>query len=525
MNEGLQPAEPVPVAERSRRGGRAAKRAGGAAAFEQPPFRQYRIPFEPTRIVSDDELESIHLASLRVLKEIGVEVLHDEARAIMKENGADVAPGGTRVRFDADTILEWIAHCPAEFAVHARNPSHDLRFGGDNLIFAQMGSAPNCSDTDSGRRTGNRVDFRNFIKLAQMHNVIACMGGYPVEPIDLHPSIRHLEALRDIAILSDKVSHIYSLGKERNVDGIEIARIVHGKTRDEIADWPCTYTIINTNSPLKLDIPMMEGIIQMSGNGQLVIVTPFTLAGAMAPVTIAGAVVQQNAEALAGIAFTQMVRKGAPVGYGGFTSNVDMKSGAPAFGTPEYMKAQLLGGQLARRYRIPYRTSNVCAANTVDAQAAYESVFSLWGAIQGGANFVLHSAGWLEGGLRCSYEKTILDIDLLQMVAEFLTPLDLSEDALAVEAIRDVGPGGHFFGTQHTQDRYRKAFYSPILSDWRNYETWMLAGAPTAIEKANRVWKERLASYEEPPMDPVIREELDDFVNRRIAEGGAPTDF
>ncbi|MGN6469460.1 MAG: trimethylamine methyltransferase family protein [Rhizobiaceae bacterium] len=525
MNAGLEPAEPVPVAERSRRGGRAAKLAGGSAAFEQPPFRQYRIPFEPTRIVSDDELESIHLASLRVLKEIGVEVLHDEARAIMKKCGADVREGTQRVRFDADTILEWIQHCPAEFTVHARNPAHDLTFGGDNLIFAQMGSAPNCSDTDRGRRTGNRADFRNFIKLAQMHNVIACMGGYPVEPIDLHPSIRHLEALRDIAILSDKVSHIYSLGKERNVDGIEIARIVHGKTRDEIADWPCTYTIINTNSPLKLDIPMMEGIIQMSGNGQLVIVTPFTLAGAMAPVTVAGAVVQQNAEALAGIAFTQMVRKGAPAGYGGFTSNVDMKSGAPAFGTPEYMKAQLLGGQLARRYRIPYRTSNVCAANTVDAQAAYESVFSLWGAIQGGANFVLHSAGWLEGGLRCSYEKTILDIDLLQMVAEFLTPLDLSEDALAVEAIRDVGPGGHFFGTQHTQDRYRNAFYSPILSDWRNYETWMLAGAPTAIEKANRVWKERLASYEEPPMDPAIREELDDFVNRRIAEGGAPTDF
>jgi trimethylamine--corrinoid protein Co-methyltransferase len=443
----------------------------------------------------------------------------------MKKCGADVREGTQRVRFDADTILEWIQHCPAEFTVHARNPAHDLAFGGDNLIFAQMGSAPNCSDTDRGRRTGNRADFRNFIKLAQMHNVIACMGGYPVEPIDLHPSIRHLEALRDIAILSDKVSHIYSLGKERNVDGIEIARIVHGKTRDEIADWPCTYTIINTNSPLKLDIPMMEGIIQMSGNGQLVIVTPFTLAGAMAPVTVAGAVVQQNAEALAGIAFTQMVRKGAPAGYGGLTSNVDMKSGAPAFGTPEYMKAQLLGGQLARRYRIPYRTSNVCAANTVDAQAAYESVFSLWGAIQGGANFVLHSAGWLEGGLRCSYEKTILDIDLLQMVAEFLTPLDLSEDALAVEAIRDVGPGGHFFGTQHTQDRYRNAFYSPILSDWRNYETWMLAGAPTAIEKANRVWKERLASYEEPPMDPAIREELDDFVNRRIAEGGAPTDF
>ena len=192
-----------------------------------------------------------------------------------------------------------------------------------------------------------------------------------------------------------------------------------------------------------------------------------------------------------------------------------MKSGAPAFGTPEYMKAQLVGGQLARRYSIPYRTSNTCAANTVDAQAAYESVFSLWGAIQGGANFMLHGAGWLEGGLRCSYEKTILDIDLLQMVAEFLTPLDLSDEALGFEAIQSVGPGGHFFGTQHTQDRYKTAFYSPIISDWRNFETWAEAGSPTAIERANRVWKERLAAYEEPYMDPAIREELNAFVDKR----------
>jgi trimethylamine--corrinoid protein Co-methyltransferase len=185
----------------------------------------------------------------------------------------------------------------------------------------------------------------------------------------------------------------------------------------------------------------------------------------------------------------------------------------------------MIGGQLARRYKIPYRTSNVCAANAMDAQAAYESVFSLWGAIQGGANFILHSAGWLEGGLRCSYEKTILDIDLLQMVAEFLTPLDLSEEALGIDAIRDVGPGGHFFGTQHTQDRYKTAFYSPIISDWRNFETWAEAGSPTAVEKANRVWKERLATYEKPYMDPAIAEELDAFVEKRRLEGGAPTDF
>ncbi|MCX7303262.1 MAG: trimethylamine methyltransferase family protein [Hyphomicrobiales bacterium] len=525
MTAALHPAEPVLATDRGRRGGRAGKRAGGAAAFEQPPFRQLKNPFAPTKLISDDELESIHLASLRVLREIGVEVLHDEARRIMKEHGADVREGSERVRFDADMILDLVKNCPSEFTLHARNPAHNVRFGGNNLVFSQMASAPNCSDIDNGRRPGNHADFRNFLKLAQMHNILMTTGGYPVEPVDIHPSIRHLECIRDLAILTDKAFHIYSLGKERNVDGIEIARIARGISREQLLDEPSVYTIINTNSPLKLDIPMMEGIIQMSSSGQVVIVTPFTLAGAMAPVTVAGALVQQNAEALAGISFAQMVRKGAPVGYGGFTSNVDMKSGAPAFGTPEYMKAQIVGGQLARRYGIPYRTSNVCAANTVDAQAAYESVFSLWGAVQSGANFVLHSAGWLEGGLRCSYEKTILDIDLLQMVAEFLTPLDLSEDALAVDAIRSVGPGGHFFGTQHTQDRYKTAFYSPVISDWRNFETWAEAGSPTAMERANRVWKERLATYEQPAMDPAIREELDAFVDKRKAEGGAPTDF
>ena len=525
MNEPIETAEAAPTAERSRRGGRAGKRAGASGAFEQPPFRKLRIPFPPTKLISEDELESIHNASLRVLREIGVEVLHPEARRLMKEHGADVREGSERVRFDGDMVLELVSHAPSSFTLHARNPAHDLAFGGDNIIFAQMGSAPNCSDTDRGRRPGNQVDFRNFVKLAQVHNIIQCTGGYPVEPTDIHPSIRHLECIRDLATLTDKPFHIYSLGRERNVDGIEIARIVRGISREQLLSEPSCYTIINTNSPLKLDVPMLEGIIQMSGAGQIVIVTPFTLAGAMAPVTVAGALVLQNAEALAGIAFTQMVRKGAPVGYGGFTSNVDMKSGAPAFGTPEYMKAQLVGGQLARRYRIPYRTSNTCAANAVDAQAAYESVFSLWGAIQGGGNFILHGAGWLEGGLRCSYEKTILDVDLLQMVAEFLSPLELTEDALAIEAIRDVGPGGHFFGTAHTQARYKTAFYSPILSDWRNFETWSLAGSPTAIEKANRIWKERLAAWEKPPIDPAIEEELNDFVARRIAEGGAPTDF
>ena len=327
-----------------------------------------------------------------MLREIGVDVLHDEARRIMKAHGADVREGSERVRFDSDMILEMVAHCPSEFTIHARNPAHNVRFGGNNLIISHDGVGAQLL------RHRSRPPARQPAGLPQLPQAwrrcttsCTCTGGYPVEPIDIHPSIRHLECMRDLATLTDKVFHFYSLGKERNVDGIEITRIARGISHEQLCEEPSVFTIINTNSPLKLDVPMMEGIIQMSSKGQVVVVTPFTLSGAMAPVTIAGALVQQNAEALAGIAFAQMVRKGAPVGYGGFTSNVDMKSGAPAFGTPEYMKAQLVGGQLARRYNIPYRTSNTCAANTVDAQAAYESVFSLWGAIQGGGNLIMHA--------------------------------------------------------------------------------------------------------------------------------------
>jgi trimethylamine--corrinoid protein Co-methyltransferase len=378
---------------------------------------------------------------------------------------------------------------------------------------------------DGGRRAGNHADYRNFLKLAQFFNAIDFLAGYAVEPIDLHASTRHLDALRDAAVLTDKPFHAYSLGLERIRDGIEIARIARGISAATLEREPSLFTIVNTNSPLKLDAPMLRGIIEMSSRNQIVCVTPFTLAGAMAPVTVAGAIVEQNAEALAGMVFTQIVRKGAPFIYGGFTSNVDMKSGAPAFGTPEYMKACIIGGQMARRYGVPYRTSNTCAANTVDAQAAYESVFSLWGVTMGGGNFIMHGAGWLEGGLVASFEKFVLDVDLIQMVMEFLQPIDTSSDSLGVEAIREVGPGGHFFGAAHTLARYERAFYAPIISDWRNNQQWLAAGKPDAFQKANQVYKQALEDYAEPPMDSAAREELDAFVERRKREGGAPTDF
>lgn len=283
---------------------------------------------------------------------------------------------------------------------------------------------------------------------------------------------------------------------------------------------PSLHTVVNSNSPLRIDGPMLEGLIEMARHNQVMILTPFTLSGAMAPATLAGALALQNAEALAGLAFAQMVNPGTPVVYGGFTSNVDMKSGAPAFGTPEYTRAALAGGQLARRYKIPYRSSNANASNIVDAQAAYESQMSLWGAVMGHANIVIHGMGWLEGGLCASFEKMIVDAEMLQMMAEFLQPLEVSEETLGLDAIAEVGPGGHFFGSPHTLARYENAFYAPMLSDWRNFETWEEAGSQNATQRANELYKRILVDFEPPPLDPAIREELDDFVARRKHEGG-----
>lgn len=517
------PAADAPPTRRGRR--RRIAGSTGTELFPQKPFRQPRHIFKPLEAVSADQLEAIHEASLTVLEEIGIDFLHDEARIMLKAVGVDIPGGSERVRLDRNLVQELVARAPSEFTIRARNRAHDLKIGGDHIAFSCVASAPNAVDREGGRRPGNREDYQNFLKLAQFFNIIHCVMGYPVEPVDIHPSVRHLDCISDLARLTDKVFHIYSLGRERNLDGLEITRIATGQTVEEFVQTPSVATVINTSSPLRLDTPMLQGLIEMARHGQVSIITPFTLAGAMAPVTIAGALVQQNAEALAGIAFAQLIRPGAPVVYGGFTSNVDMKSGAPAFGTPEYMKAAIVGGQLARRYNIPYRTSGVCAANTVDYQGALETTLSEWGAINGGGNLIKHAAGWLEGGLSAGFEKFITDIDLLQMLAEYLTPLDVSPEALALDAMHDVGPGGHFFGTAHTRARYKDAFYAPIVSDWRNYESWEEAGGPTAYDKANMLYKKALEAYQQPVLDPAIDEELSAFVAKRKEEGGAPTDF
>jgi trimethylamine--corrinoid protein Co-methyltransferase len=502
------------------------RRRGGERVFEPAPAaEQPRLRFAPVDLVSKDELESIHQAALTVLSEIGIDILHDEAKAILKDAGADVDPVSNRVRFDPALIESKIGVAPKSFTLHARNPARNVAIGDGRVAFCSVASTPNAFDREGGRRPGNAKDFQNFIRLGQTLDSMHVWGGYPVEPIDIHASVRHLDALFDMLTLSDKPIHAYSLGRERIRDGIEMARLARG-IDEETLEWePSLFTVINSSSPLRLDTPMLEGVLQMARRNQIVVLTPFTLAGAMAPVTLAGALAQQHAEALAGLTIAQLARPGSPFVYGGFTSNVDMKSGAPAFGTPEYMKTAMVGGQLARRLGLPYRSSNANAANSLDAQAAYESVFSLWGAIMGGVNLLMHGAGWMEGGLQASFEKMVLDADMLAMVADFLKPLRVDPEELAIEAMREVGPGGHFFGAAHTQSRYRNAFFAPMISDWRNYESWREAGAPTAYDAAERIYKERLKSYSPPPIEADRREALEAFVARRKAEGGAPTDF
>ena len=475
-------------------------------------------------MASPDQIESIHQASLRILSEIGMKVLDSETRALLVDAGASVHDD-QMVRFDPEMVAPIISSAPATFTLHATNPEHHLTIGDDRLAFGSVASAPNVADLDGGRRTGNRHDFQNLLRLAQSLNSIHFTPGYPVEPVDIHGSVRHLEATRDLLTLTDKAIHVYSLGRRRNLDVIEMVRIARGLTDEQLESEPSLFTVVNTNSPLTLDVPMSHGIIEMARRNQVVCVTPFTLAGAMAPITLAGALSQQNAEALVGLMLTQIVRPGSPFIYGGFTSNVDMQSGAPAFGTPEYWKTAIIGGQLARRYGVPYRSSNTCAANAVDAQAAYESMYSIWGAISGGANLLMHGAGWMEGGLQASFEKMVIDADLLHMASATLDPLVIDDDTLAFDAIAEVGPGGHFFGTSHTQARFRSEFYRPLVSDWRNYETWAEAGSPDAATKANHLVKAYLAEYQPPPMPDAIRDELDEFVSRRTAAGGVPVDY
>ncbi len=504
----------------ARRGGRGEAGAKRDRAPPQLPWGAPRNPWPPLEILSADQLEAIHDASLELLETMGMDFLDDDACAVLRRAGADVAAGGQRVRMDRAMVLEAVARAPSEFTLYARNPAHDVTFGGNRVVFSAVASAPNVSDLDGGRRPGTHRDFLNLLRLVQSLNCVHVLAGYPVEPIDLPPETRHLDCAHAALTLTDKVWFAYALDAYRCADSIDMQCIARGMTRDELRARPGLYTVVNTSSPMRVDGVMLRGLKEMALAGQAVAVTPFTLAGAMSPITLAGALTQQNAEALAVIAYIQILAPGAPCLYGGFTSNVDMRSGAPAFGTPEYFRAALAGGQLARRYGLPYRSSNVNAANAPDAQAAYESMMSLWGALMGGANLVLHGAGWMEGGLTASFEKMVLDAEILQMATQAMQPIEVNDETLALDAIREVGPGGHFFGSPHTMARYETAFYTPLVSDWRNFEAWTEAGSPGAVERANTVWKRLLADYQPPPTDPGIDEALNAFMERRRTEIG-----
>ncbi len=489
------------------------RKAGHGIA--QLPWHKIVNDYPPLEILSADQVDQIHQASLKLLENQGMRVLHGGARKILAEAGADVDNQTKTVHFDRQLVLEKLALAPSEVLLHARNPAKNFRLGGNHVVFASVGGPAYCTDLDRGRRRGTFKESCDYMKLVQSLDIIHVEGGGAFETIELPADTRHLDHYHALIRLLDKNWQPSALGRDRARDAINMVAIGLGFSLEELAQKPALFAIINTNSPLQLDIPMSEGIIEMSGAGQVVCITPFTLAGAMAPITLAGALVQQNAEILAGVTLTQSVRPGAPVVYGAFTSNVDMKSGSPAFGTPEYAKAAQASGQLARRYGLPLRSSNVTSSNVVDAQSTYESAMSLWAAITGQANIIAHAAGWLEGGLTASFEKLIVDAEMLQTMAEYLKPIEVNDDTLALDAIGQAGPGGHFFGVEHTLSRYETAFYQPFLSDVNNFESWEEAGSVDAQTRANVIWKQLLKDYQQPPLDSAIDEELTAYVARR----------
>jgi trimethylamine---corrinoid protein Co-methyltransferase len=512
----------VTESREERRGRRRSRRSAVAApASRSLRYRTLENPFPPIELLSTDEVEHIHESALVILREHGIRVLLSEAREILRSAGAVVDEESKLVRFEAELVEQAIATAPSSFDLIGRAPERTVTLGPGRLATVPVSSPPAVSDLDGGKRVGNLADFRDLVRLTQHFDVLHVTGPC-VEPQDVDLPFRHLQSGLAYLTLTEKAPFLYSRGRGQVADGFEMIRIAHGVDAETFAATPRCYTVINSNSPRQLDIPMCMGLIDFAASGQLSVVTPFTLAGAMAPVTIAGALTLQHAEALAGIALTQSVRPGAPVVYGAFTSNVDMKSGAPAFGTPEYFKAALAGGQLARRVGLPYRSSSPNASNAVDGQAMYETMISLYGAVLGGCNLLIHAAGWLEGGLTASKEKFVLDVEVLQMLAETFEPVVVDDDEVALDAIAETPPGGHFFGGEHTLQRYRTAFYEPLVSDWSNFGQWTEAGARDATQRANDVWKRALAEFEPPPLDESIAAELNEFVARRTAEGGAP---
>ena len=501
-----------------RRGGR--QRSSAEPVRQEQDWMPAKRALKPAEVLSADEIENIHNRSLEVLRDIGIEFMLPEALDILEQEGARVDRETGIVKFDPEIVESWIKHAPPDFTIVPRNGERSLHFGGDDIVYGSIASTPNVMDLDNGRRPGNKKDFQNLVKLSHMIGSCGLMSGYPVEPIDLPANHRHLDCAYDFLTLTDKAFRLYAIGETRTKDTLEMIKIGLGLDQDQLKQSPRAFAVLNVNSPLRVDAPLLEGCMELTRNNQAVIVTPVAFSGAMSPITLSGSLIQHNAECLAAIAFLQMVKPGAPVFYGSIFTNIDMKTGAPAFGTPDSLVGMIATGQLARRYNIPQRVFNGSTSNAVDAQAAYESMFSLWAAYLCGSHLVLHAHGMMEAGLTTSYEKVLVDAEMIQMMNAMSRPIDLSDADEAVEAIRSVGAGGHFLGTPHTMSRYKTAFHEPLLSDWRPYEFWQKDGSQDTAKRANTKWKKMLNEYEKPAIDPAINEELHDFVKRRKHEIG-----
>jgi len=515
MNDGTEEEGGGRRGRRGRGGGgaaarRAARRGGG---LEQLKFIERRIP--AYEILSEDGLALIEDNAETVLQEVGIEFRSDaEALALWRQAGAEV--DGERVRFPRGLCRKLIETAPARFTQHARNPERSVEIGGANTVFAPVYGPPFAHDLEGGRRYATIEDFRNFVKLAYMTPALHHSGGTVCEPVDLPVNKRHLDMVYSHIRYSDKPFMGSVTAPERAEDSVAMARLVFG---DGFVDENCVLiSLINANSPMVWDETMLGALKAYARAGQATLITPFILAGAMAPVTVAGTLTQTLAEAMAGMAFAQLVRPGAPVVFGSFASSISMQSGAPTFGTPEPALVLFGAAQLARRLGVPFRSGgSLCASKLPDAQAAYESAQTLLPALLAGVNFMLHGAGWLEGGLVSSYEKFVMDADQLGMMQTLAGGYDLSENGQAMDAIREVGPGSHYLGCAHTRANFETAFYRSAIADNNSFEQWEAEGGLDAAQRAHGLWKQTLAAHAEhaPELDPGIDEALQEFMTKK----------
>ncbi|WP_299728007.1 trimethylamine methyltransferase family protein [uncultured Tateyamaria sp.] len=475
-------------------------------------YRSLRNPFPPMGVFSDDRVAAIHDASLDVLERLGIKVLHAEARRAFTAGGARVDEATQMVHIEREMVEAALAAAPKSFPLIAGDPGRNLTMELGSMIFQPGAGCPHATDLTRGRRPGTEQDFRELITLTQHFDVLHMIPPL-VEPQDVPMHLRHYAMTKGQMELTDKVPFIYARGAGQVRESFEMLQIARGISDADFAAQSHCYTIINTNSPRQLDIPMAQGVMDFARAGQMAIITPFTLMGAMAPITVAGAMTLSHAEALAAITLGQLIKPGAPVCYGTFTSNVDMKSGAPIFGTPEHFKASLAAGQLARHIGLPWRCASGSAANLGDVQAANETQFGTWGCLLAGATVTLHAAGWLEGGLTVSYEKLITDVEVLQMMAELCLSTPADEAEIALEALEEVQPGGHFFGAAHTMERYQTEFYEPLVADFANIGTWEERGSIDATTRATGIWQGILRDF----VPPVERDDRLDALDRYIA--------